>query len=139
MPWKKGQSGNPNGRAKGNRNHPTDDIRAIARGFVDDPDYRETLRNARSMAPLSSGRNHAVGDSYGRARAWTCQTMAPCRRPSPSTSEAPMPATATRGRRLTVHFPPLRAPNVHCSTPARVLTCGYVTAALARRCSRCIG
>ena len=32
------------GRAKGTRNHITDDIRAIARGFVDDPVYRAALK-----------------------------------------------------------------------------------------------
>ena len=68
MPWKKGQSGNPNGRAKGQRNHATEDIRAIARGFVDDPAYRETLRQRLLDGTLSSGVETMLwAYSYGRA------------------------------------------------------------------------
>lgn len=42
--FQKGQSGNPNGRPKGAPNKSTTEVKAVANMLVDDPEYREMLR-----------------------------------------------------------------------------------------------
>lgn len=56
------------GRQPGSRNKATQDIRAIARVFVDDPAYREALRQRLLAGTLSSAVETMLwAYSYGRA------------------------------------------------------------------------
>ena len=66
MPWQKGQSGNPNGRAKGARTHLTADVRAIARSLLDDPDYRAALHERLKAGTAGTMEVTLWAYAYGR-------------------------------------------------------------------------
>jgi len=52
--FKKGQSGNPQGRRPGSRNRATVEAREFANRLIDDPEYREALRR-RLIAGTAGG------------------------------------------------------------------------------------